>query len=595
MRIGWTTVWAAWGALCYGAWGGAAGAAEDHRERPQLRRPVGLVHDEIGQRLYVANRCGTLSTLDTVTGRVLSEVAVGERLEWLAPLGEGGSDHLVAVDSRARQLLVLRKAGKPEQARVEVAVRIGVEGDPVYCVSDDRGSRLFVATRWARRVVCWERTDDGDRPSRWRRAWQVDTPFAPRVLTWVAATSQLLVADAFGGRIGVIAGADGKWLRQRAIPGHQFRGMALMPDGETLVLAQQILNPLARTDDNDVHWGILMSNDLRWLKLSALQDPRSDLFERSYMTPLGEASHAAADPAGVLVLADSTVVVTLGGVGEIAYGKPGDYVFRRMRVGRRPTALVHGRGRLVYIADTLDDTISVVDLAREERTAVWSLGPRRPLSLAERGEVAFYDGKLSMDGWMSCHSCHIDGHTNSQLNDNISDGGYETPKRVLSLLGKEGTAPFAWGGTSRSLETQVRRSIEKTMRFRGKVEEETVRAIAAFVRSLPPPPGIDVARAIPMTASARRGKRLFGSLGCTECHAPPRYTSDSRYDVGLADERGMRQFNPPSLLGVSQRDRFLHDGRAAALGEVFSQHGHQLDVPLEAEELADLLAFLRRL
>jgi len=250
---------------------------------------------------------------------------------------------------------------------------------------------------------------------------------------------------------------------------------------------------------------------------------------------------------------------------------------------------------VVYIADTLDDTISVVDLAREERTAVWSLGPRRPLSLAERGEAAFYDGRLSMDGWMSCHSCHIDGHTNSQLNDNISDGGYETPKRVLSLLGKEGTAPFAWGGTSRSLETQVQRSIQKTMRFRGKVEEETVRAIAAFVRSLPPPPGIDVARAIPMTASARRGKQLFGSLGCIECHAPPRYTSNACYDVGLADERGMRQFNPPSLLGVSQRDRFLHDGRAATLSEVFSQHGHQLDDPLEAEELADLLAFLRRL
>ena len=48
---------------------------------------------------------------------------------------------------------------------------------------------------------------------------------------------------------------------------------------------------------------------------------------------------------------------------------------------------------------------------------------------------------------MSCHSCHTDGHTNGQLNDNLSDfKTFGAPKRVLSLLGKRDTMPLAWNG-----------------------------------------------------------------------------------------------------------------------------------------------------
>ena len=54
--------------------------------------------------------------------------------------------------------------------------------------------------------------------------------------------------------------------------------------------------------------------------------------------------------------------------------------------------------------------------------------------------------KLAHDGWFSCHSCHTDGHTNSRLNDSLGDGSFGAPKRVLSLLGVNDTAPWAWNG-----------------------------------------------------------------------------------------------------------------------------------------------------
>ena len=65
--------------------------------------------------------------------------------------------------------------------------------------------------------------------------------------------------------------------------------------------------------------------------------------------------------------------------------------------------------------------------------------------------------------------------------------------------------------------------------------------------------------------------------------------------MGLADEKGLSKYNPPSLLGVGQGYSFFHDGRAKTLEEVFTIHGHQLSRELSNFELADLLRFLRSL
>jgi hypothetical protein len=73
------------------------------------------------------------------------------------------------------------------------------------------------------------------------------------------------------------------------------------------------------------------------------------------------------------------------------------------------------------------------------------------------------------------------------------------------------------------------------------------------------------------------------------------YTSHEAYDVGFADERGHRRFNPPSLRGVGQGYRFLHDNRAATLEEVFSKFRHKVGDGLAPAELTDLLRFLRSL
>ena len=55
---------------------------------------------------------------------------------------------------------------------------------------------------------------------------------------------------------------------------------------------------------------------------------------------------------------------------------------------------------------------------------------RRGMTAADRGERLFFDGRLSHDGWLSCQSCHTDGHTNNALADTLGDGSFGAAKRL---------------------------------------------------------------------------------------------------------------------------------------------------------------------
>lgn len=553
-----------------------------------LRRPSALALSPDAKFLYVANRrSGTLSVVDVVKQSTVDEAAIGKRLSDLKAIS---GNRLLATDETTHELLVLRTDGE----KVSVESRLPVSPYPVTVVVTKDDTSCVVASLWSRRLTFVDLPDSpGESP---QTMGMLDMPFAPRTQLLVKDDKKLIVADSFGGRLGIVDMQTRKLLHVREFPGHNIRGMNTSADGSMLVVAHQMLNELAHTVRNDVHWGLLMSNDLRWLKLDAVLDPDADLYDGAHMHPLGGAGSATGDPSGLIMTSQGTVVVSLGGVREIAIGRETDFSLNRLHVGRRPTALVADReGNRVYVANTFDDAISVVDIEAQEAVATISLGPQAELTKADRGELLFFNAIVSHDGWMSCHSCHTDGHTNGLLNDNFSDASFGAPKRVLSLLGRVDTAPFAWTASAQSLEEQIRKSITNTMQADDPPTEKEVAELAAFVRTLQPPPPIDEARGVQDSTSVARGNQLFATLKCTECHKPPAFTTPETYDVGLDDKLGKRRFNPPSLRGVGQRGPYFHDNRAASLEEVFLKHEHQLDRELSADELRDLLAFLRSL
>jgi YVTN family beta-propeller protein len=247
------------------------------------------------------------------------------------------------------------------------------------------------------------------------------------------------------------------------------------------------------------------------------------------------------------------------------------------------------------VANQFDDSVSLVDVEQRETIATVSLGPTPELSLAQKGELLFHDGRLSHDNWMSCHSCHTDGHTNAQMNDNLSDRSFGASKRVLSLLGSRDTAPYAWNGSVPNLATQVRTSIEKTMRRDDVTLDDQIDALVAYTQSLETPPSVDELRGRADKAAIERGREVFVKRDCANCHAGENYTSPDAYDVGLVDKLGNHKFNPPSLRGVGHRGPYFHDNSAARLDEVFAEHGHPNGSTYSADEVQDLVQFLRSL
>jgi cytochrome c peroxidase len=125
--------------------------------------------------------------------------------------------------------------------------------------------------------------------------------------------------------------------------------------------------------------------------------------------------------------------------------------------------------------------------------------------------------------------------------------------------------------------------------------EAQVADLTAYLESLSPPPPAPGDAGTDVAAAVARGRKVFEARKCTTCHAPPEYTSPERFDVGLTDEVGNHEFNPPSLRGVSRREAFLHDGRSRSLDAVFRHERHPRGMVLSPREIDDLIAFLETL
>lgn len=554
----------------------------------------------VGNRLFIANhRAGSVTVVDAARGAVAAEAPVGTQLSDLIRLP--ARDTVLATDEAQGQIIELSIAnGVPR-----VMDRLAVGPSPVTACAWPDHRTCSVALLWAHRLAIVD-LGEGSAASRMRLIRTIDLPFAPRK-QWIAPDGKtLVVADSFGGNLALFDLPAGTLRGYRSIDGHNIRGISATPDGREVLIAHSILDQRLSTERDHVFWGQLMGNLLRSVKSQHLlyfdgHEPpdRSKAWPIAHWSAftLGIANHGAGDPGDILFAPDGQLVVALSGVDEVVVRKAPGEEFWGILVGRMPTALTMGNdGRSVYVANTLDDSISVIDLPTFSVVRTIALGPQPQMSAADRGESLFYDARLSLDGWYSCNSCHTDGHTCGLLNDNYSDGSFGTPKRILSLLGTADTGPWAWNGSNVTLEQQIHNSIRGTMQ--GKEEEasdEHISDLVAYLRKLKPPPSLDAARGTLDQAAIERGRHVFDRLECAECHKPPAYTSSETYDVGMPDAAGLRKFNPPSLRGLSQRSAYFHDSRAKDLREVFTRFGHPERQSIPENELDDLVEFLRSL
>jgi cytochrome c peroxidase/DNA-binding beta-propeller fold protein YncE len=607
-------------------------------ERPQFRRPTAVERlDE--STAVVANRCGTLTLVDLAEWSVIAEYHVGGQL---TDLGIAGGK-VIATDSQRSRLLVLDVSRKGAY----VVNEIDVPTHPTAVLISPDETSCTVSSKWARLCTF---ISLGDAP---KITATVELPFSPGEQLRIPDTDRLLVADAFQGHIALLDTSSYEVVTVHEFGASNIRGLAISRDGRELLIAHQILNDLALPRRSDIIWGVMVDNLVRTAKLDRILSPDSGALYSGRTISVGYAGQGAGDPDAMFVDPDGRTVIALAGVNEVFIGEPKSTAFRRIGVGRRPTALLPlSTGRFVVVNE-LSDSLSLIDttieIAEDDAPANGSdysttiedpdieqpseaaasqtagdrkydkylndsavstysrayqdadvfakhlsLGPTPEPGAAERGERLFFSARLSHASWFSCHSCHTDGHTNGGRSDTFGDDTAGAPKRVLSLLGVGETGPWGWNGKKLTLPAQVHQSAASTMRGTG-VSDEAATDIAAFLKTLQPPPSYQPPTTPTDNALVDQGRQLFESLNCTDCHAGSTLTSADTYDVGLVDERGLKNFNPPSLRGVGYRRRLFHDKRAHSLEEVIVKFGHQIDRSLTDNERQALLRYLRSL
>jgi cytochrome c peroxidase len=181
----------------------------------------------------------------------------------------------------------------------------------------------------------------------------------------------------------------------------------------------------------------------------------------------------------------------------------------------------------------------------------------------------------------------------------LNDESYGNPKLTPMLRGVGQTGPWTWHGWQEDLGQAVEKSLTETL-FGPKPSNQDVRAVVAFLTTLEHPPNPHRQADGSLSPAARRGQSVFaGKARCAGCHRGERFTSTKNYDVKLeADGSPFELWNPPSLLGLSDRGPYLHDGRAETLEELLkSYHAPEKfgASSLSPEERRDLIEYLKSL
>jgi YVTN family beta-propeller protein len=551
------------------------------------RVPRGFVLSPSGDRLYVTNSWDdTLSVIDTRTFAVIATWPVG--FEPSGVVADRAGKWIYVANRISNDIAVLDAATGAEQKRL-----LAGRGASYLTLSPD-GSRIYATHLY---------------PNPSPLGTGLENRTAPESEITVIDTARAMVVD--------------------RIPLHSIAGvfhLAFSPDGRLGVVAElhpKNLVPLAHLE----HGGAFA--DTLTLFGADVGAPVA--------VPLDELERYASQPFGVAIAPDkSRIYITCGGseivtvidvprllrfvhswphAQAVSYASDlaasANYVIAHIPVGRNPRGLVlTPDGRRLFVANRLDDTISVIDTRSNRVASTIKLAGPAKISALRHGEQTFYTARYSFQGQIGCSSCHIDS-TFDALEWDLEPDGFGrdiVDNRLIEDL--KDTEPYKWNGGNPNLPTECGPRTEMYFWRSQTYDDLTLTDLVLYIRSLPSRPNRWRLRGGELTPAQARGFALFTrtadkfgkpipeSNRCSFCHSGPKGTSQKSFDVGTrkpSDNSGL--LDTPQLSNVALTAPYLHDGSARTLEEIWTiynpndRHGRTND--LTKDELNDLIEYLR--
>lgn len=490
------------------------------------------------------------------------------------------SDVLFVAVSKPSALLEVRVSASGE----EVLNSIPLTAIPTRLAVSSSGRYLICSSMWSQTVTLIDlsKPNSSDHTG---SEQSLRFPFPPREVL-ALPDDCFLILDGFGGELAVLdaraqPSADVSSLIRKQLYGHHIGSAFYDEKNDQVLISHQILSRSARTSHGDLHWGSLIQNVVTKVPRTALLSHDSDLQDAGAHVLVGTIGRGAADLSGLTVI-ENTIFVASSGTNTLIAASDADSASRRISTGVCPGQIIQTDTSHLAVVNRLDNTVQIFDTGLTKAVCTFGTAPSE-LSVLAKGERAFHDASLSHDGWMSCNSCHVHGHTPDLVADTMGDGHFGAPKRIPSLLGVAHTAPYGWTGNKQSLEDQLRQTLIFTMHgdaldlanpgvtaeSRSEYLESNIAALTEWLQQLDMPQDHSAHTA----GLPHEGRQVFESAGCQKCHQPDtHFTSPVRVSVGVEDEWGNQEFNPPSLKHLQLRRTFFHDGRFSDLGQLLAAH-----------------------
>lgn len=249
---------------------------------------------------------------------------------------------------------------------------------------------------------------------------------------------------------------------------------------------------------------------------------------------------------------------------------------------------------IVYVGMYFSGIIAKYDIENDSDEYIAlgnSVNPYEVGDTIRMGEILWYDATECYQQWESCASCHPDARSDGFNWDNLNDG-LGNPKQTKSMLYSHRTPPVMVTGARDSAELAV----EKGMNFIqfNTMDQTRLDYINDYLRSLVPETSPYLNRDGTLTESAERGKELFNSLSCVDCHPAPNYTDMklhmSNKTLATGDDWEYRKFDTPTFVEIWRTAPYLFNGSAATMEDAVRLFVENYD--LSEQEIKDLTEYI---
>jgi YVTN family beta-propeller protein len=290
-----------------------------------------------------------------------------------------------------------------------------------------------------------------------------------------------------------------------------------------------------------------------------------------------------------------------------------NYVVTRIPVGRNPRGIVLSMdGKRLYVANRMDDNISVIDTRTNKVVSTIDLGGPKTVTPIRRGERTFNSAKYAFQGQFGCANCHIDATFDGLEWDLEPDGFGVDIVDNRSIEDLMGTEPFKWNGGNPDLPTECGPRVEKYFFRSQSYNPDQLTDLVTYIFSIPVRPNRYRLPNGELTAAQERGKAIFERTTykdgrpipqanqCAFCHSGRKYTNQKLADVGTGKKTDRSPLvDTPHLPNVAYSAPYLHDGSARSLEEIWTvlnpKDTHGVSNDLTKDELNDLIEYLRTL